>query len=246
MANSVRAQRSALRAEINQRRKAVLPKLKAAVKAAQRERKKRLKLCQADCKAATKKARQRATVAKRKLEHAIKRAREHAAETCKSCKVLDKRGLDEISRSLAALDKERKEIDQLRAQASMMISERGRAGGRRAAELRAESDDEVVRNLGEDKLLIALFKKHRAKIKASKHRSRTEAFLEFVHDHPEELDELRGKKEIEWEKKAEKMFRERQPDENGNSCWDDLGKCQRELTELKAAEKFLSEAEVPF
>jgi len=128
----------------------------------------------------------------------------------------------------------------------MMISERGRKGGRRAAELRAESDDEVIRNLGEDKLLIALFKKHRAKIKATKHRSRTEAFLEFVHDHPEELDELRAKKEREWEREAERIFRERQPGENGNSCWDDLGKCQRELAELKAAEKFLKEADVPF
>jgi hypothetical protein len=246
MANSVPAQRRALRAEINQRRKAVLPKLKAAVKLAQSDRKKRLRSCQVDCKAATKKARQRATVAKRKLEQAIKRARKRAAETCKSCKVIDTRGLDEISRSLEALDKERQEIDRLRAQASMMISERGRKGGRRAAELRSESDDEVVRNLGEDKPLIELFKKHRAKIKASKHRSRTEAFLEFVHDHPEELDELRSKREIEWGQKAEKMFRERQPDENGNSCWDDLEKCRRELAELKAAEKFLSEAEVPF
>lgn len=192
------------------------------------------------------KARQRATVARRKLEKVIERAKQKARETCKSCKVIDARGLDEISRSLEALEKENREIASLRAQASMLISERGRAGGRKAAELRAESDDEVIRNIGEDKLMVELFKRNRSKIQASKHRSRTEAFFEWVHDHPEELDELRAKKERHWEKEAERMFRERQPDENGNSCWGDLQQCQRELSELKSAEKFLAESEVPF
>lgn len=124
----------------------------------------------------------------------------------------------------------------------MLISERGRKGGRRAAELRAESDDEVVRNIGEDKLMVELFRKNRAKFKATKHRSRTEAFFEWLHDHPEELDELRSKKEIEWEKKAERMFQERQPEPD----YDELERCQRELAELKSAEKFIAESDVPF
>lgn len=150
--------------------------------------------------------------------------------------------MDEISRSLEALDIERKEINRLRAEASMLISERGRKGGRKAAELRAESDEEVVRNLGEDKMMVELFKQQRGKIRETKHRSRTEAFLEWVHDHPEALDELRSKKERKFEEEAERLFRERQPEPNT----DELEQCQRELAELKAAEKFLKEADIPF
>jgi hypothetical protein len=243
---SIVVERKSLKAEIQQRRKVVLPRLRKAVKGSQIAHRKRLKQCQSDCAAALRKAKQRATTARRKLEIAIRRAKQRARETCKACKVVDETGVNEIQASLEKLNKEKQEIDKLRAQAAMMISPRGRAGGRAAAEQRSESDDQVVRDLGDDKEMIALFKSVRAKIKPSKHRSRTEAFFEYLHDHPEALDELRAKREREWEGKAERLFKERQPDENGNSCWTDLTKCRRELDELKSAERFLKEAEVPF
>lgn len=245
---SVVQQRREIKREIRERRRNVIPKLKATVKAEEKARRARLRTCKADCRAAIRKQKKLATQARRKLEQHIKKAKAKAKDVCNSCKVVDAKGVEQISKALDALETERKEIEKLRTQASYLKSERGRAGGRKAAELRSESDSAVIHNLGEDKEAIALFKKVRGKIKANKYQSRTEAFLQYVHDHPEALDELRAKKEIAYAKEAERMFRERQPDQNGNGCWSDLSKCKRELDELKAAERFLSEAEkdVPF
>lgn len=245
---SVVQQRKQLKREIRERRRNVIPKLKATIKAQERARKERLRKCKADCRAAIRREKKRATQARKKLEQHIRKAQAKAKDLCKSCKVVDEQGVESVSKALEALEKERQEIAKLRTRASYLKSERGRAGGRKSAELRSESDSAVIHNLEGDKELIDLFKKVRGKIKASKYQSRTEAFLQYVHDHPEALDELRAKKETKYAKEAERLFQERQPDENGNSCWSDLGKCQRELDELKAAEKFLSEAEkdVPF
>jgi hypothetical protein len=74
---------------------------------------------------------------------------------------------------------------------------KGRAGGRRAAELRAESDDAVEQSI--DPSLLPLWRRIRHHIKATARRTRTEAFLEWVHDHPEahyELAEAQGAEEL--------------------------------------------------
>jgi hypothetical protein len=245
---SVVQQRKQLKREIRERRKDVIPRLKAAIRNAEKARKQRLRKCKADCRAAIRRERKRAAQARKKLEQHIRKAQSRAKDVCKSCKVVDEKGVESISKALEALATEREEINKLRTQASYLKSERGRAGGRKAAEIRSESDSAVIHNLGEDKELISLFKKVRGKIKPSKYQSRTEAFLQYVHDHSEALDELRAKAEQKYAAEAERLFRERQPEANGNGCWDDLGKCQRELAELKAAERFLSEAEkdLPF
>lgn len=63
----------------------------------------------------------------------------------------------------------------------------GRKGPRprvSAKERREESDDEVRRNLPAE--LVAVFDRVRRDIKPSPRRSRTEAFLEWVHDNPDE------------------------------------------------------------
>lgn len=245
---SIVQQRAQLKREIKQRRKSVIPKLKARIKQAQREKKKRVRQCKTDCRAALSRERKRAAMARRKLLQHIRKAKARAQAVCKSCDLVASKGVQAVTQALDALEAERKEIKALQVRAASMKSERGRAGGRKSAERRAESDHEVIVNLGEDKDMIALFKKLRPKIKPSKYQSRTEAFLQYVHDHPEALEELRAKKEHEYEREAERLFQERQPDANGNGCWTDLGKCQRELEELKAAERFLTEAEkdVPF
>lgn len=245
---SVVQQRKALKREIKERRRVVIPKLKKTVRALQKARRDRVRQCKKDCVAALRRERKRASEARRKLAQHIRKAQAKARTVCTSCKTVDAKGVEAISKALDALEQERQAIQKLRVQASGLKSERGRAGGRRSAEIRAESDHEVIVNLGEDKELIALFKKLRPKIKASKYQSRTEAFLQYVHDHPEALEELRSKAEHKYEQEAERLFQERQPEANGNGCWNDLGKCQRELAELKAAERFLTEEEknVPF
>jgi hypothetical protein len=80
----------------------------------------------------------------------------------------------------------------------------------------------------------------RGKIKKTKNKSRTEAFLEYVHDNPSELDELRAKQELKWEREAEKMYEERRaPD-----VLEDLESCKVELMRLKKAQRMVQE--VPF
>lgn len=65
-------------------------------------------------------------------------------------------------------------------------------------EREAESDDEVRRNLSPD--LAAVFNKVRRHIKGSERRSRTEAFLEWAEENPDEIcamQERRAAREIE-------------------------------------------------
>lgn len=232
-------QRRALKAEIKRLRREVLPRLKKVVVDSKRDRKKRLVACQKDCRDAMKSAKKRAVIARRKLDVVIARAKERARQTCKSCKVVDERGLADITSSIEALEKERREIEKLRAQASTLISPRGKAGGKRSAELRAESDHDVEVNLGDDAELIELFRKNRAKFKKSKYKTRTEDFLDWLHDHPEELDELRSARQRKYETEAERLFAAREPEIDYGA----LERCKAELEELKSAERFLEEAE---
>jgi hypothetical protein len=64
---------------------------------------------------------------------------------------------------------------------------RKRAGMKRrgttARELRAERDDEVRQNIEGHPELLPAWEKWKAKFKGSRLRSRTEEFLEYVHDH---------------------------------------------------------------
>jgi len=65
-------------------------------------------------------------------------------------------------------------------------------------EREAESDDEVRRNLSPD--LASVFNKVRRHIKGSERRSRTEAFLEWAEENPDEIyamQEQRAAREIE-------------------------------------------------
>jgi hypothetical protein len=238
------AERRILKAQIKEKRREVLPRLRAAVKHAKKARSDRLKQCRKDCKDAQRKAKRAATEARKKLEQHIKRAQKKAFEICKSCKVVDDKSVDALQKSVAELDEAMKEVDKLRKQAGALRSEKGRAGGRKAAELRSESDSQVIHNLDDNEELIALFKKVRGKIKPTKHMSRTEAFFQFLHDTPEALDEFRAQRERKWEKEAERMFAERE----APPCLDDLEACRRELAEYKAAEKFIKETQpdIPF
>lgn len=235
------AERKKLRAEIRDKRRTVIPALRAAVKQARKARVERLAQCKKDCKEAQRKARKAAIEARRKLEKHIRTAQKRASEVCASCKVVDDKAVDSLQKSVDALNVEVAEIAALRKRAGSLRSEKGRKGGLRSAELRSESDSQVIANLGDDREMIALFKKIKGKIKAGKRMSRTEAFFEYLHNHPEALEEFRAGREHRWEREAEKLFAERE----APPCLDELKQCRRELAELQAAEKFLSE-EVPF
>lgn len=241
--SSIVERRKLLRAEIKDRQREVLPRLKAAVDSAKKAKTKRILDCQKQCKIEQKKVKDRAVQAKKKLAEHIKRAKARARSACGACRVTaTQKSLDELDRAVKELNKEYEKIKAMQTKAAGMKSERGRKGGQRAAELRAESDERVIYELGDNKDLIDLFKKVRRKIKKTPQRSRIEAFWEYVHDHPQDLDEIQAKNQLKYEKEIEKMYEER-AGVKGMEL--ELDQCQRELRRLRRAEE-LALQEVPF
>lgn len=206
--SAITDKRRELRREARERQKETVPKLRAVVRARKAAKRKRLAKCRADCKRKRAKVQRDAVRARELLRERIKKTKQVAREACGMCKVsATDRGLDELDRALGKVQAEREAIAELRRRAAQLTDPRGRAGGRRAAELRAESDDEVRRNVEDDPDLGALWEAiDKRQFKRSPHRSRTEAFLEHVHDHPEELDELRAKQEAQYDREAEELF----------------------------------------
>jgi hypothetical protein len=75
----------------------------------------------------------------------------------------------------------------------------------RAAEHREESDSEVLANIPDD--LADVFKRLRKQFKGSEHRSRTEAFLQWVEENPGEVWALR---EQQTERELAQLLRDEQ------------------------------------
>ena len=206
--SAVTDKRRELRREARERQKETVPKLRALVRARKAAKRQRLAKCRADCKRKRAKIQRDAVRARELLRARIKKTKQVARDACGLCKVsATDRGLDALDRALGKVQAEREAIADLRRRAGQLTDPRGRAGGRRAAELRAESDDEVLRNVADDPDLAALWAAiDKRQFKRSPYRSRTEAFLEHVHDHPEELDELRAKQDTQYDREAAELF----------------------------------------
>lgn len=199
--------RASLRTEARRRERTLLPKLRAKLKAAKEHKAKRLKRCQDDCRKRRAKVRDQAAEARRKLRERLAAAKQQARDFCSVCKVSASGAeLDRIDAALGALQEERATIQRLRSRASGMVDERGSAAGKRSAEIRAELQDEVARNVGDDPELAALWEAQTDKYRRFRPTSRTtmtERFLEWVEAHPEALDELRNELQQRWEVEAE-------------------------------------------
>ena len=206
--SAITDRRRELRQEARERQKETIPKLRALVRDRKAARRKRLAKCRADCKRMRGKVQRDALRARELLRARIKKAKLVARDACGLCKVsATDRGLDELDRAFGKVQAEREAIAELRRRAAQLTDPRGRAGGRRSAEVRAESDDEVRRNVADDPDLAALWDStNKLQFKRTRHRSRTEAFLEHVHDNPEDLDELRAKQDAQYDREAEELF----------------------------------------
>ena len=129
-----------------------------------------------------------ALTAKQKAERERIRA-DQAAER------LERRGTCHASKAEASSAGKRR-IGELRgelrhtAKEQRVIERAGKAPRLRSTsgERRAESDDAVRSNLPEN--LVPVFNKVKARIKGSARRSRSEAFLEWAHENPDEVLEL--------------------------------------------------------
>ena len=241
--SAVTERRRALRSEARERQKATVPKLRAQVRARKVAKKKRIAKCRADCKRRRDRVQVDAVTARAQLRERIKQAKVTARAACGVCKVTaTEKELDKLDRALGAVQVEREAIADLRRRASLMVDPRGRAGGRRAAELRSESDDEVRNNIGDDPDLAALWESiDRRKFQKTKYMSRTEAFLDHVHNHPEELDELRNRQQVQYDREAEEML-SRWPRDESIGKMSDVELAQL-MTDLDQADQQLAAAD---
>lgn len=239
-------QRRQLKARARERHAEMIPRLREAVKAARARKRARLRSCRDHCADRRRKLKADAQRARLELRERIRAARDAARHACTTCRTTaTEEGLEQIDSALAAVAAEREAIAELRRRAARLKSGRGAAGGRRTAELRAESDDAVRRDLDGDPLLLAVWERVKG---GNEYRSRTEAFLELVHDAPELLDEERSRQERRWEAEAEQAFKALAKRKPSRVPAAELDRWARELDE---ADKVLltgpvSSAPVPF
>lgn len=202
--------RASLRSEARKRERTLVPKLRAKVRAAKEAKAKRLKRCQDDCKKRRARVREQAAEARKRLRERLAAAKDQARQFCTVCKVSATGAeLDNIDKALGNLAAERATIRQLRSRAAGMVDERGAAAGRRSAEIRAELQDEVARNVADDAELASLWEAQPDKYRRFRPTPRmtmTERFLEWVEGHPHALDELRARQQAQWDREASELL----------------------------------------
>lgn len=199
--------RAELKRAARKRHKEVVPRLRKSVKDARTHRTLRLKKVRAHCKVMMRKHRETAARQRDELRARIAKAKAKAQEICKRAKAsASESELDKLDRAIAALLTEREAIADLRARARRLKDPRGRAGGKAAADRQRDSDDFVRAELEDDPVKLALFDRVRGKIKAGPRRTRIEAFFEWMHDHPDQVDAEQEKLHHKWALDAERMF----------------------------------------
>jgi hypothetical protein len=144
--------------------------------------------CRAERVAVNARARAMKQRALEELREGLRRQRQVARDTC-AAGLTDARGIvDKVQRARAELQAERAYRRDLRR-----IERANRAGRlqiRRPSrsERRGESDDEVRGNIPPE--FVGLWERVQGRIRGSDRMTRTEAFLQYAHDHPNEVLEV--------------------------------------------------------
>lgn len=172
-----------LRSDLRKKDKVQLAKLREAIAAAKAAKRERMREVTSMCKSERARLKVRAAELRAQLRETLRAEREAAKDTCSTNRTSTRKASDiEIEGARRALSSERHEQRVIARVDAPKRNPRGKANPRAAAERRQESDDEVRHNL--DPQLVPVFDKVRRGISGSARRSRTEAFLEWVHDHP--------------------------------------------------------------
>jgi|SRR5581483_9338338 len=178
-----------IRRDLKRQARAKLVELRAAIRVASVERRQSLKAardrCRADRRILREHLRDLRKRAREELRATIAREKREARETC-AASLASARGIaNRIERARAELLAER----QYRAE--MRRLERGNVARKREekrasrAERARESDDEVRANIPPE--YVELWERVKRGIRGSERQTRTEAFLQYAEEHPEEL-----------------------------------------------------------
>lgn len=179
--------------------------LRAAVRDAKRLRTDRVRQVRAQCREEKRRQILRDKQAREDLRESIRRMRREAKKLCQ-VQLDDARELTgmKIADAVDRLSTEAQHQRQLRAWSRTPKSCPVRLT---PGEKRQESDCEVESNI-DDPGLRAVFQRVKSKIKASPRMSRTEAFLQWVHDHSADVAEIQFAAEEEAIKELERQEKE--------------------------------------
>lgn len=204
------------------------------------ERARRLKEAKRHCDDRVKKAKQRAQAAFDKARAAALKAQKAATKARNAAR-------EEARR--AARDKCELEAAHIREEQAAKIREakekeaaerafwkqfkhtekvqRGHARARKkkiaatAKERRAESDDLVRQNLSVRPELLPVFERVKRNIKADRHRSRTEVFLDWIHDNPDELNQDPEALAAQIDREEREYWERERRERNGRAMFED-------------------------
>lgn len=179
-----RAQRKQLMKEIGNELRAkdriTLHQIRARIHEAQAKRKEAVAHARHNCKAARSALKQRQKAERERLKYDQQAARIARRGSCESSKQ------QASVEGREGIQKHRAELRMTRAEQAV-IERAGKAPKLRstARERSQESDDAVRRNIPSD--LGPVFEKVKSRIKGTARRSRSEAFLEWAHENPDEI-----------------------------------------------------------
>lgn len=177
-------------AELRRRARIHLSSLRTQLKSAKLERAAKLAAVSSSCRQQRKAISARAKAARSRLNASIARTRDRARTVCSSARgEAYSSTLRQIEKAAAALNSELATQASLRIWAKPARAKPGPSPRVRSRERAEESDDEVESNISDPGLLI-VWRAMRGKIRAGKHRSRTEAFFEWAAEHPARVYEL--------------------------------------------------------
>jgi hypothetical protein len=166
-----------------------IARLRTQLRSARERRKGALRGAKERCRAERIAARERARALRlrvlEELREAMRAERVGARQAC-TVRLGEARAIkDDIQRARAELLAEKKYQVDLRRIEQGNRKRRSEAPRVTGIERRSESDDEVRSNLPAD--LVALFERVKRGIKASPRMSRTEVFLQYAEEHPDEV-----------------------------------------------------------
>lgn len=172
--------------EYKRKERAKLKKLADELRVARTKRKEMIRDAKARCRAERAALKERRKRALEELRAALLAERLAARQACSIQKNEARTtGTQQIERTRAERDAERRYQDELRRIERANRAQRSDAPRAGRAVRRSESDDEVRSNLPPD--LVALFNRVKRGIKATSRMSRTEAFLKYAEEHPAEV-----------------------------------------------------------
>ncbi len=226
-ANRKQLQRE-LAEHLREKDRAALGSLRAQIDAARVERRHMVRGARETCRSALLSLRERQAAERRRLTLEHQAERDQGRVACVTGKTSAKEQGLELEHTARRTFKEERIFQRQIRNAGKKRPERSTA-----RERRDEDDDAVTNNLPPE--LVPVFEKHRKSIKGSARRSRTEQFLEWAEENP---DEVLAVQQAEADRGLKELLRQER--ELGRSVRSG-GRYQRSTAEL---EKLL--AEVPF